>query len=175
MSCNASYSGCRYGSILSFMSPGRKPSFSPASTAGRLRIIFFISLFFSARTARAMAVYVLPDPAGPMANTMSFLAKASTSFSWFSLRGMIGFPVTLNTMTLPDFSACGALPLIISMITSSFSELYSAQYFSSLVMFSSNAHISSSSPSTLITLPRATMRSLGYKAFISCILALFTP
>ncbi|CDB11640.1 unknown [Bacteroides sp. CAG:633] len=56
MSCRASYSGCRYGSILSFMSPGRKPSFSPASTAGRLRMIFLISLFFRARTARAMAV-----------------------------------------------------------------------------------------------------------------------
>ena len=41
MSCRASYNGCRYGSILSFISPGRKPSFSPASTAGRLRIIFF--------------------------------------------------------------------------------------------------------------------------------------
>ena len=56
ISCRASYKGCRYGSILSFMSPGRKPSFSPASTAGRLRMIFFISLFFSARTASAMAV-----------------------------------------------------------------------------------------------------------------------
>lgn len=28
----------------------------------------------------------------------------------------MGFPVTLNTMTLPDFSACGAFPLTISMI-----------------------------------------------------------
>ena len=175
ISCKASYNGCRYGSILSFMSPGRNPSFSPASTAGRLRMIFLISLFLRARTARAMAVYVFPEPAGPMANTMSFLAKPSTSLSWFSLRGMIGLPVTLNTMTLPDFSACGAFPLMISMITSSFNELYSAQYFSSLVMFSSNAHISSSSPNTLMTLPRATMRSLGYKAFINCILALFTP
>ena len=53
--------------------------------------------------------------------------------------------------------------------------LYSAQYFSSLVIFSSKAHISSSSPSTLMTLPRATMRSFGYKALINCILALFTP
>jgi len=175
MSCSASYNGCRYGSILSFISPGRKPSFSPASTAGRLRIIFLISLFFSARTARAMAVYVFPEPAGPMANTISFLAKPSTSFSWFSLRGMIGLPVTLKTITFPVCSACGAFPFIISMMTSSFSELYSAQYFSSLVIFSSKAHISSSSPSTLMTLPRATIRSFGYKALINCMLALFTP
>ena len=175
ISCRASYKGCRYGSILSFMSPGRKPSFSPASTAGRLRMIFLISLFFNARTARAIAVYVFPEPAGPMANTISFLANPSTSFNWFSLRGMIGFPVTLNTITFPVCSACGAFPFIMSMITSSFSELYSAQYFSSLVIFSSKAHISSSSPSTLMTLPRATMRSFGYKALINCMLALFTP
>ena len=37
-SYSASYSGRRYGSTFSFMSPGRKPSFSPASTAGRLRM-----------------------------------------------------------------------------------------------------------------------------------------
>ena len=68
-----------------------------------------------------------------------------------------------------------ALPLMMSMMASSFSELYSAQCFSSLSIFSSKAHISSSSPSTLMTLPRATMRSLGYNALMSCILALFTP
>ena len=39
-------------------------------------------------------------------------------------------------MTLPDFSACGALPLMMSIMTSSFKELYSAQYFSSLVTVS---------------------------------------
>ena len=110
-----------------------------------------------------------------MKHTISFLAKPSTSFSWFSLRGMIGLPVTLKTITFPVCSACGAFPFIISMMTSSFSELYSAQYFSSLVIFSSKAHISSSSPSTLMTLPRATIRSFGYKALINCMLALFTP
>ena len=35
-SYKASYIGRRYGSTLSTMSPGRNPSFSPASTAGRL-------------------------------------------------------------------------------------------------------------------------------------------
>jgi len=36
MSCIASYSGRRYGSIFSVRSPGKNPSFSPASTAGRV-------------------------------------------------------------------------------------------------------------------------------------------
>ena len=34
---------------------------------------FFTSLFFNAFTAKAIAVYVLPDPAGPIPNTISFL------------------------------------------------------------------------------------------------------
>jgi hypothetical protein len=39
MSCIASNSGRRYGSTLAIRSPGRKPSRSPASTAGRVRMI----------------------------------------------------------------------------------------------------------------------------------------
>ena len=42
-----------------------------------------------------MAVYVLPDPAGPVTKIMSCSSKAFTSFSWFSLRGVMGFPPTL--------------------------------------------------------------------------------
>ena len=38
--------------FFSFRSPGKKPRLSPASTAGRVRIIFFTSLFFNARTAK---------------------------------------------------------------------------------------------------------------------------
>ena len=157
------------------MSPGKKPSFSPASTAGRLRIIFLISLFFNERTAKAIAVYVLPEPAGPIANIMSFFSYSFTNFNWFSLRGTIGFPVTLNTMVSPVFSICGVLPLMMSIMTSSFNELYFTQCFSRAIILSSKAHISSSSPITLMTFPRATIRSFGYKALIICMLALFTP
>ena len=39
MSCKASCSGRRYGSIFSCSVPGRKPRRSPASTAGRVRMI----------------------------------------------------------------------------------------------------------------------------------------
>ena len=38
-SYNESYNGLKYGSTFSFKSPGRKPNFSPASTAGRDKII----------------------------------------------------------------------------------------------------------------------------------------
>ena len=72
MSSRASYSGWRYGSSLSLRSPGRNPSLSPASTAGLVRMILFTSLFLRARTARAIATYVLPVPAGPVAKTRSF-------------------------------------------------------------------------------------------------------
>ena len=47
-------------------SPGRKPSRSPASTAGRVRMMRETSRSSSAATASAMARYVLPVPAGPM-------------------------------------------------------------------------------------------------------------
>ena len=39
MSCSASNSGRRYGSTLAIRSPGRNPRRSPASTAGRVRMI----------------------------------------------------------------------------------------------------------------------------------------
>ena len=56
MSRKASYNGCRYGSSFSFKSPGRNPRFSPASTAGLVKIIRLTSLFFNALTASATAV-----------------------------------------------------------------------------------------------------------------------
>ena len=83
ISSSASYKGRRYGSILSFKSPGRNPKFSPASTAGRVKIILFICFSFQAFTAKATAVYVFPVPAGPTAKTTSFLATISTNNFWF--------------------------------------------------------------------------------------------
>src|SRR6266540_2597136 len=68
MSYSASNSGLRYGSTFASMSPGRKPSRSPASTAGRVRMIRVTSRSCSAATASAIARYVLPVPAGPMPN-----------------------------------------------------------------------------------------------------------
>jgi hypothetical protein len=53
MSCRASWRGRRYGFTFSTRSPGRKPSFSPASTAGRARMMRRTR--FSSRAAAAMA------------------------------------------------------------------------------------------------------------------------
>ncbi len=78
-SCSASYSGRRYGSTFSLKSPGRKPSFSPASTAGRDSTIRDTSRFLSARTAMTIARNVLPVPAGPIANDSVLAAIAATS------------------------------------------------------------------------------------------------
>ena len=57
-------------------SPGKKPSFSPASTAGRDSTMRETSRFFSARTAMTIARNVLPVPAGPMPN-VSVLRRRS--------------------------------------------------------------------------------------------------
>ncbi|SKZ70205.1 Uncharacterised protein [Mycobacteroides abscessus subsp. abscessus] len=92
MSCRASYSGRRYGSIFSLRVPGRKPSRSPASTAGRVRMMRLTALPCSAWTALAIARYVLPVPAGPSPNTMVLLSMASTYFFWLSVLGRIVFP-----------------------------------------------------------------------------------
>lgn len=78
ISLRASYSGRRYGSILSVSVPGRKPSRSPASTAGRVRMIRLTSRRCSACTALAIARYVFPVPAGPMPNVMVCSSMAST-------------------------------------------------------------------------------------------------
>ncbi len=111
MSSNASYSGRRYGSIFSFKSPGKKPRFSPASTAGRVNMIRFISLFLSARTANATAVYVLPVPAGPMANRISLLFIQSTIRRWLAVRAFTITPLGPKTITSPEanLSAAGSL------------------------------------------------------------------
>ncbi len=68
VSYSASNSGRMYGSTLASTSPGRNPSRSPASTAGRVRMMRPTSLSESAFTASAIARYVLPVPAGPIPN-----------------------------------------------------------------------------------------------------------
>src|SRR5579862_5906358 len=65
MSYRASNSGRRYGSTFASMSPGRKPSRSPASTAGLVRMMRATCRSESAATASAIARYVLPGRADP--------------------------------------------------------------------------------------------------------------
>ena len=56
---------------FSCRSPGRKPNASPASTAGRVRMMRPTSSLRSAASALDMARNVLPVPAGPIPNTTS--------------------------------------------------------------------------------------------------------
>ena len=55
ISNKASYNGLKYGSTLSFKSPGKNPKLSPASTAGLVNTILFTSSFLKALTAIATA------------------------------------------------------------------------------------------------------------------------
>ncbi len=80
------------------MSPGRKPSRSPASTAGRTRTILLTSLRRRHPTAIAIARNVFPVPAGPTPKTMSNSRMASRYRFWATLLGVIvRFRDDLNT------------------------------------------------------------------------------
>src|SRR4051794_27800031 len=64
------------------MSPGRKPSRSPASTAGRTSTMRRTASLVSASTAAATARNVLPVPAGPMPNVRSRSRIARVYATW---------------------------------------------------------------------------------------------
>ena len=74
------------------MSPGRKPSRSPASTAGRVRMIRPTCFSWSAATASAIARYVLPVPAGPIPNVTVHARIASTYAFCVTVFGAIFLP-----------------------------------------------------------------------------------
>src|SRR5690606_32945774 len=76
----------RYGSTFCDMSPGRKPSRSPASTAGRTSTTRRTASAVSASTAAATAIYVLPVPAGPMPNVRSRSRIARAYSAWCAPR-----------------------------------------------------------------------------------------
>ena len=78
MSWSASNSGRRYGSTLAIRSPGRNPRRSPASTAGRVRMMRLTSCRASAAAAMATARNVLPVPAGPTPKVTVFVRTEST-------------------------------------------------------------------------------------------------
>ena len=63
--------GLKYGSTFCCKSPGRNPKFSPASTAGLVKIIFSIDFSANNLAAKTVAKKVFPVPAGPMAKVKS--------------------------------------------------------------------------------------------------------
>ena len=86
------------------MSPGKNPSFSPASTAGLERIT--LSIFFSINkvTATETAKKLFPVPAGPKDNIISFSLKTliySDCFSDLAITDFFGvFINCLKRLTL---------------------------------------------------------------------------
>ncbi len=111
ISYRASYRGRRYGSTFSCRSPGRKPSFSPASTAGLVRIIFSTLCCFSSCTARHTARYVLPVPAGPMPKVTSLFLMQSTYRFWPIVLHLMGLPLAVTAMVPEEsLSMSPALP-----------------------------------------------------------------
>src|SRR3954462_12795457 len=74
------------GSTFCARSPGRKPSRSPASTAGRTSTMRFTLSRSSASTAQATARYVLPVPAGPMPKVQSCARIFSMYCTWCGVR-----------------------------------------------------------------------------------------
>ena len=86
------------------MSPGKKPSFSPASTAGLDKIT--LSIFFSINKviATETAKKLFPVPAGPIENTISFSFSAliySDCFSDLAITDFFG--VLINCLKLLMF------------------------------------------------------------------------
>ena len=63
---------------MAMRSPGRNPSRSPASTAGRVRMMRSTWPAWSAPTAMATASQLLPVPAGPIPKVTTWSAMAST-------------------------------------------------------------------------------------------------
>ena len=69
--CRESKRGFKYGSTFCCKSPGKNPKFSPASTAGLVKIIFSIAFSDNNLAAKTVAKKVLPVPAGPIAKVKS--------------------------------------------------------------------------------------------------------
>ena len=82
----------KYGSTLLCRSPGKKPSFSPASIAGLVKMIRLTSSFLNAVIAIAIARYVLPVPAGPTPNVIILFLIASTYFCCPKVFGLTALP-----------------------------------------------------------------------------------
>lgn len=87
----------------------QNPSFSPASIAGRVRIIRLTSCFLNASIAIAIARYVFPVPAGPTPNTIILLRISSTYFFCPTVFGFTGFPEIVRQMISLSISSTSLL------------------------------------------------------------------
>ena len=146
------------------MSPGRKPRRSPASTAGRQRMMRLIDFSASAAAPAATARNVLPVPAGPMAKTMSFSWIACRYIFWARLRGVATrltagcneSSLKKSTRSMSGLSRRTRTPVETSDLFNGYPDPMSSCICAS--SFSTGATLSAS-PCTLISPPRAEMRT----------------
>src|SRR3954464_7009333 len=119
------------------------------------------SLVCSARTALAIARYVLPVPAGPMPNTMVCASIASTYRFWFSVFGRIVLP-RRDRMSRVSTSAGDSPSLPVSIATLCRTTSGVSGWLLAAIAISSemtrSAHATSpGSPVRVSALPRAWM------------------
>ena len=156
MSLSASNSGRRYGSTLAIRSPGRKPSRSPASTAGRVRMIRLTSRRERAAVAIAIARNVLPVPAGPIPKVTVERRMASTYFFWLTDLGAtrrLRWRHTVSSSTRAGDSLDSSTRVTASIVAGSMSCPRSTIAESSR-MTVAPACTASASPSSVTMLPR---------------------
>src|SRR5215203_4511939 len=131
------------------MSPGRKPSRSPASTAGRVRMIRCTLRSVSAAAAIATARKVLPVPAGPIPKVIVWRRIESTYRFWFRVFGatlVLRWRQTTSSRISAGLSSASSAPVTTSCPCSINSTISSTT--------TAAAATSPGSPSRVSTLPR---------------------
>src|SRR5215210_476466 len=139
------------------MSPGRNPSRSPASTAGRVRMILPTWRSARAATASAIARYVFPVPAGPIAKVTVWSRIASTYCFCMTVFGAIFLPRWRQT-TSSNTSRMSSASSIARTTAPTVSGPISWPPSTSSTSSSTTARASEtcvSSPSIVSTLPRS--------------------
>ena len=137
------------------MSPGKKPNFSPASTAGLDKIT--LSIFFSINKviATETAKKLFPVPAGPRDIVISFSFKAlmySDCFSDLAITDFFG--VFINCLKLLTLDSSTSKFFFTDKTISSFSIIFVKKYlFIKNFTASQNVDSFSLSPLQVIELP----------------------
>src|SRR3954453_3522870 len=138
------------------MSPGRKPSRSPASTAGRVRMTRCTSPRERAAAAIATARKVLPVPAGPIPKVIVCLRIESTYPFWLTVFGAIRV-LRCCQMTSSRISAglscASSAPVTASIVPGAISWPCSIRSTSSSTTVAAVC-TSPASPSSVSTFPR---------------------
>src|SRR4051812_24100820 len=159
-SLSESSRGRRYGLILATRSPGRNPSRSPASTAGRTSTIFLTAPCRNSGTAIPTARNVLPLPARPPQMVTSFSRRATTYRPCPSVRGRRYLPPSITVRFCGLFRSDPARTTSRIVLTSSLVSWPLARSTARIWPKARSAWpAASSGPSIWTVSPRATTRT----------------